>query len=254
MTAACILMTRIGNDTKHHIRSINKKINKNKIPRPVNDLLMLGKKEWNDRHHFQLLNNILHIQKNLPKFFNSTISQWKRVWQGFNATQSITALTLTVSIEGLLIDLFIPQLEANNKDADFEKQKDLIIETLSKSEITPNHLETIISSVRRWGNIHANAALKILAEKGLITKAEVKAWIDLRNSSAHPKYSEMTAKREAKERDRLMLCLTLYYRLNLNIYGYTGAHINYEPSRIDDVMLPIINIFDIQYDAYESIK
>lgn len=250
MIAACTLMTRIGKDTNYHIRSINKKINRTQIPKPINDMLMLGNNEWNDHHHFRLFNNILHLQNSLPNFFNSTVSQWKRVWQGFNATQSITALALTVSIEGLLIDLFIPQLETNNKDAEFEKQKALIIETLRKSEISSAHLETIISSVKRWGNVHANAALKILAETGLITKAEVKAWIDLRNASAHPKYAEMTAKREARERDRLMHCLTLYYRLNLNIYGYTGAHINYEPSQIIDVMLPQISIFDIKYDPY----
>lgn len=250
MIAACTLMTRIENNTKYHIRSINKKINRTKIPQPINAMLMLSNNERNDHHHFRLFNNILHLQNSHPNFFNSTVSQWKRVWQGFNATQSITALALTVSIEGLLIDLFIPQLEANNKDFEFEKQKNSIIETLSKSEISPAHLETIISSVKRWGNVHANAALKILAETGLITKAEVKAWIDLRNSSAHPKYSELTAKREAKERDRLMHCLTLYYRLNLNIYGYTGAHINYEPSQIIDITLPQVSIFDIKYDHY----
>lgn len=254
MLTACVLTTRTGDDIKHHIRSINKKINKTKIPRPVNDLLMLSQDEWNDSHHFQLLPNILTIQKKLPRFFNSTVSQWKRVWQGFNATQSITALTLTVSIEGLLIDLFIPKLEADRADSNFENQKDEIIKTLKKTEINSTHLETIITNVTRWGNIHANAALKILAEKGLITKAEVKAWIDLRNSSAHPKFAEMTAKREAKERGRLMRCLSLYYKLNLNIYGYTGAYTFYEPHEVMDVMMPIVEIFNVEFDPANNCK
>jgi hypothetical protein len=249
MPSAYVLTTRAGDDMKHHIRSINKKINKTKIPRPINDMLMLSQDEWNDPHHFQLLPNILAIQKKLPRFFNSTVSQWKRVWQGFNATQSITALTLTVSIEGLLIDLFIPELEAERADASFENQKNEIIKILSKTEINSIHLETIITHVMRWGNIHANAALKILAEKGLITKGEVKAWVDLRNSSAHPKFAEMTAKREAKERGRLMRCLTLYYKLNLNIYGYTGAYTLYEPSEVMDVMMPIVEIFNVGFDS-----
>lgn len=248
MPSAYVLTTRVGDDTKHHIRSINKKINKTKIPKPINDLLMLSLDEWNDSHHFKLLPNILTIQKKSPRFFNSTVSQWKRVWQGFNATQSITALTLTVSIEGLLIDLFIPELEAERADANFENQKKEIIKILGKTEINSIHLETIITHVMRWGNIHANAALKILAEKGLITKGEVKAWVDLRNSSAHPKLSEMTAKREAKERARLMRCLTLYYKLNLNIYGYTGAYTLYEPNGVMDVMMPIVEIFNMGFE------
>ncbi|WP_156356827.1 hypothetical protein [Pseudomonas sp. FH4] len=254
MPSAYVLTTRAGDDMKHHIRSINKKINQTRIPRPINHMLMLSLDEWNDPHHFKLLQNILVIQKKLPRFFNSTVSQWKRVWQGFNATQSITALTLTVSIEGLLIDLFIPELEAERADADFENQKNEIIKTLKKTEINSIHLETIITHVMRWGNIHANAALKILAEKGLITKNEVKAWVDLRNSSAHPKFAEMTAKREAKERGRLMRCLTLFYKLNLNIYGYTGAYTLYEPNEVMDVMMPAVEIFNVAFEPSNKVE
>lgn len=145
-------------------------------------------------------------------------------------------------------------MEADRADSNFENQKDEIIKTLKKTEINSTHLEAIITNVTRWGNIHANAALKILAEKGLITKAEVKAWIDLRNSSAHPKFAEMTAKREAKERGRLMRCLSLYYKLNLNIYGYTGAYTFYEPHEVMDVMMPIVEIFNVEFDPANNCK
>lgn len=254
MLAACVLTTRTGHDMTHHIRSINKKINKTTIPQPIDDLLMLADNKWNDPYHFQLLHNIIRIQKESPKLFNSTVSQWKRVWQGFNAQQSITALTLTVSIEGLLIDLFIPKLEEDGVDPIFEKQKDDIITLLKETKINPQHLKSIVASVQRWGNIHANAALKILAEKGLITKEEVQSWKDLRNSSAHPKYSEITVERELKERTRLMRCLTLFYRLNLNIYGYAGAHILYEPNETISTMFPIVDIFDVHRMEPDSPK
>lgn len=246
MFTACVLTTRTGREMVHHIRSINKKINKTIIPQPVDDLLMLSKTEWNDPFHFQLLPNIIQVQKEFPTFFDSSVSQWKRVWQGFNAQQSITALTLTVSIEGLLIDLFIPKLQETGADPIFEKKKEEIIASLKKTEIDTDHLETIISSVKRWGNIHANAALKALNTKGLITANEVQSWKDLRNSSAHPKYSEITLERELKERARLMRCLTLFYRLNLNIYGYTGAHVVYEPSETISSMFPAVKIFDFK--------
>lgn len=247
MPTAYALTTRTGTDVRNHIRSINKRINKTAIPQPIDDMLMLTENQWNDQYHFQLLPNILYIQEKFPKFFNSTISQWKRVWQGFNAQQSITALTLTVSIEGLLIDLFIPKLEKDKSNAEFEKEKQDLVDLLSKIEIKPSQLETLTNSINRWGNIHANAALKILEEKALITKDEVKAWTDLRNSSAHPKYSEQTIKREIKERDRLRRCLTLYYRLNLNIYGYCGAHILYEPNETMSVMFPVVDILNLDW-------
>lgn len=245
MPNAYVMTTRTGNDVHHHIRSINKKINKTTIPQPIDELLMLGDGEWNNPYHYELLNNILHVQDKFPEFFASTVSQWKRVWQGFNAQQSITALTLTVSIEGLLIDLFIPQLEKDGKDPEFEQQKKEIITLLGAAEIKPQHLETIVKSVQRWGNIHANSALTLLAEKGLITKKEVQAWKDLRNSSAHPKLSEMTIEREIKERTRLTLCLNLYYKLNLNIYGYAGGHIVYNPNETMSTMFPSVDIFDM---------
>lgn len=245
MPNAYVMTTRTGDDVYHHIRSINKKINKTTIPHPIDELLMLGDSKWNNPYHYELLNNILYVQGKFPEFFDSTVSQWKRVWQGFNAQQSITALTLTVSIEGLLIDLFIPQLEKDGKDPIFEQQKDEIIALLGGTEIKPEHLETIVKSVQRWGNIHANAALTILAEKGLITKQEVQAWKDLRNSSTHPKFSEMTIEREIKERTRLTRCLNLYYKLNLNIYGYAGGHIVYDPNETISTMFPSINIFDL---------
>jgi hypothetical protein len=185
MPNAYVMTARSGEDIIHHIRSINKKINKTSIPHPIEEHLLLEENKSNAPYHYQLLNNILYIQKEFPAFFNSTTSQWKRVWQGFNAQQSITALALTVSIEGLLIDLFIPKINQDKKDEDFEKQKKELIALLKESNINPEHLNVLVKSVERWGNIHENAALKVLAEKNLLTKDEVQAWKDLRNSSAH---------------------------------------------------------------------
>ncbi|MFW9103194.1 hypothetical protein ACOI8A_24055 [Pseudomonas sp. P4795] len=245
MPTAYVMTTRTGSDVFHHIRSINKKINKTIMPHPIDELLMLGDGKWNNSCHFELLNNILYVQDKFPQFFDSTVSQWKRVWQGFNAQQSITALALTVSIEGLLIDLFIPKLERDEDSPEFEQQKERIIKLLAETEINPLHLETIVKSVQRWGNIHANAALTILAKKGLITKQEVQAWKDLRNSSTHPKFSEMTIEREIKERTRLTRCLNLYYKLNLNIYAYTGGYIVYDSNETMSTMFPQVSIFDL---------
>jgi hypothetical protein len=40
----------------------------------------------------------------------------------------------------------------------------------------------------------------------------------------------MTLERQIKENKRLALCINLYYKLNLNIYGYAGAHTLYDAS------------------------
>lgn len=253
MPNAYVLTTRTGEDVSHHIRSINKKINMTVIPHPIGERLMLGEDVWNDPYHHELLINILFVQDKFPVFFNSTVTQWKRVWQGYNAELSITSLALTVSIEGLLIDLFIPKLEEERRNEEFEKKKEEIIEMLGQLELLPQHLESIVKSVQGWGNIHANAALTILAEKGLITKKEVKAWKDLRHSSAHPRFSEATVEREMKERKRLLQCLNLYYKLNLNIYGYEGGHVVYGLDDTMSTMFPSVDIFDL-YEAKASLS
>ncbi|MFP3922815.1 hypothetical protein [Pseudomonas sp. W5-36] len=254
MPNAFLMTCRNSSNVRHHIRSINKRINLSTMPYPIEEHLALSAEEWNHKYHYELLRNIIHVQNKNPLFYESTVSQWKRTWQGFTAQQSLAALALTVSIEGLLIDLFIPQLKKDIESADFEKTKREIIEKLTTLKIDEKHVETLVDGVNRWGNIHASAALKILADKGLITKQEVQAWKDLRNGSTHPKFSDATPERESKELKRLTHCLNLYYKLNLNIYAYKGGHVIYDRDNTMSVIFPSIRIFDPLDDHSASLS
>lgn len=66
---------------------------------------------------------MLSINNAKPLYFDSSYSQWMRVWHAFNSANNITILTLGVAIEGLLNDIFIPALKRIAADDEFEQAK-----------------------------------------------------------------------------------------------------------------------------------
>lgn len=179
-----------------------------------------------DESHYQLLRLIVKLKFDRPKYFESIYAQWKRVWFGYHASREIKNLTLGVAVEGLLNDIYIPKFQ-EVVDIEFEAKKKEIIEKLAKLEIDAAHLEVISKSVSGWGNIHAGAALKILEQKGIVSKEEIKAHSKIRNSSAHPKSVEDTVPRLIREHKHVGMCFNLLYGLMLNVLNYEGGQFSY---------------------------
>lgn len=173
--------------------------------------------------HYEILREMMLVKKSRPLYFESSYSQWVRVWHAFNSENSIAILTLGVAIEGLLNDIFIPALKRLAVDEALEEAKKKLIAELEKLEASDAHKESLVKHVDRWGNIHAGKALSMLVEKGLVQEVERVAWGDLRHSAAHPKFKENTEARQEKEHNRISICLTLFYRLVLNVYSYNGG-------------------------------
>lgn len=173
--------------------------------------------------HYEILRAMLKIKNCNQLYFDSSYSQWLRVWHAFNSVNNIAILTLGVAIEGLLNDIFIPALKLISLDENFEKEKTNLIATLQMIGASEDHKKALIKHVERWGNIHAGKALSMLAKKGLVQEAERVAWGELRHSAAHPKFKENTEARQEKEHKRISMCLTLFYRLILNVFSYEGA-------------------------------
>ena len=216
--------------TKTTIYSIDSKKIKKRIPAPICDFVLDQDKQEMDHLHFELFGHICNILDNNPSYFESIYSQWKRIWNSFLSPEiSVTMLTTSVAIEGVLNDIFIPVVANLLKDEELEEEKKrilLIIESVD--DLSKDHSESIKNFVSKWGNIHPKKLLDYLVSIEVIEKRHVKNWTDLRNSSAHPKLMVDNEGRRRKDIGRLIVCLGLFYRLALNVFSYKGAQYAYE--------------------------
>lgn len=208
-----------GGDGAMYFKSIRKNLHGKTIPAPITEATY---GEGFPSSHFAILTSMLVVKRENPLRFNSAYSQWQRIWHAFQSENNIAILTLSVAVEGLLNDVFIPALKHNSVDQELVAAKAALIEQLLRLDGRDDHRNTLISSVERWGNIHAAKALSMLVDMGLVMKEEKRAWSDLRNSSAHPTYKENSEAGELRVRERISTSLTLFYRLLLNIFSYTG--------------------------------
>lgn len=213
------LIKRVSSETTLYLKSIRHGLKGKTIPAPITDATY---GEGFPDSHYAILASILRVKRNNSMRFNSAFSQWQRVWHSFQSENDIATLSLGIAVEGLLNDVFIPELKSASINQELENAKIGLIEKLSALHARDDHKQTLISGVKRWGNIHPAKALTILMEKGLVLQIEKKAWGELRNSAAHPVFKVNNEASELKERERISNTLTLFYRLVLNIFEYDG--------------------------------
>lgn len=231
--------TREGADAKERICRVDRKKSKSSIPSPVRDYVFNQDKKSMDDCHFDIFNNICDVLVEKPLLFESVYSQWKRVWHSFLSPEfSVHMLTVSVAIEGLLNDVFIPVLARSLRDEEFEQEKARIAALIGNIEgVSGEHIDSIKRYVEKWGNIHPKKALEHLVEKRVLEKHHIKNWVDLRNSSAHPKLTVPSEGRKRKNIGRTIVCLGLFYRLSLNIFSFKGAQYAYEKPRDDKLVI-----------------
>jgi hypothetical protein len=226
----------VGKESHTIIKSIdNQKSNQTLLNLIPSNLAVDGKA--NGEHSYQLLKNIAILNKLEPKRFLSLYSQWERVWYGFTSVNEISELVLTVAIEGLLNDIFIPVFKKTRIDEQLTEEIKVINENISKLPISPEHISRLSGSVSYWKNITAKKALDILEEENVITSEDKKVWEKLRNRCAHPTIKVSNSAEEQKRRDAVLSCLDLLNKLVLNIIGYSGAVnlINPKVNKVDPV-------------------
>ncbi|WP_413402622.1 hypothetical protein ACLKMI_07360 [Pseudoalteromonas sp. KJ71-7] len=221
------------NDSKSKvtvINSIDKKKSYDSIPAPISDLVLDQNSKRLDQDHFDLFYKIYEIIESNPRAFESIYSQWKRVWHSFLSSEfSVTMLTISVAVEGVLNDIFIPAIVDDLKDQELEEEKkriSLLVDGLA--DISAEHIESIRKFIARWGNVHPKKVLDHLESVKVIEKRQIKNWVDLRNSSAHPKLMKQDEGRRRKDINRTIICLGLFYRLVLNVFAYKGAQYAFE--------------------------
>lgn len=212
------------------INSIDKKKIKDSIPGPISDMVHDQDNKRLDQDHFDMFYKIYETLEGNPRVFESVYSQWKRVWHSFMSPEfSVPMLTISVAVEGVLNDIFIPAIADNLRDKEFEEEKErisLLVDELD--DVSGEHIESIKKFIGKWGNIHPKKALDYLEKVKVIEKRQIKNWSDLRNSSAHPKLMKQDEGRKRKDINRTIICLGLFYRLSLNVFAYKGAQFAFE--------------------------
>jgi hypothetical protein len=223
---AYALSKRSGKILTHYIRSIRNSVKSQSIPHPIPENIVIeGVRDL--KSHYELFFNIWYVLNNHNVYFESTYSQWQRVFAAFNTESALSNLTISTSVEGVLIDIFMPKLVEEARDEQYEKEKLAILAKLQVLDIDPSKRNTIIKHVTGWGNLYAAKALGLLVEKKLISTAEKKAWEKLRHAAAHPKFTPNTIERRVKEHHRVASCINLFNKLLLNVYSYSGAQFEF---------------------------
>lgn len=169
------ILKRIGKDKQEIISSIANVQKHQNSSSPMSS--GVGDEKYRDSaYHYRFLENIIKLYKDNPKQFDSIYSQWERVWHSFQSKNSIMILTLSVAIEGVLNDIYIPAIKAKKDNSKLETEIQEIKKKIETLKLTNDQRNRIMGSVSYWKNITATKALDYLIEQGVITSADKKLW------------------------------------------------------------------------------
>lgn len=197
------------------------------------------------QYHYDLFLNILGLYRSQRGRFDSIYSQWERVWYAFQSQNSILFLTLSVGIEGLLNDIYIPRIKAKKDNSIQKTHTRKIIREIKKLELTQEQKERLCNSVGHWGNVTALNALDYLIGQNVITKEDKECWKELRNESAHPRAKDDTLISEIEDREKVLSCLNTFHKLILNTLSYSGPVAFFRGNKDPDVIeITFQNVLD----------
>lgn len=205
------------------IKSINNQNTHKRSSNPIPAKIVLsGEKKAESKHSYEFFRKIYEIHQVKRNYFNSIYGQWIQVWHGFQTKNSIAELVLSVAIEGMLNDIYIPVFKRNRIDPLLVSDIDKIKSIIKYMDISGNHKQRLIGSVSYWKNITVSKALDILTDEGVIGENDKKIWSELRNEAAHPQVKNIDILQQQIKRDKMLQCLNLFHKLVLNVVEYTG--------------------------------
>ena len=167
------MVSTINGKEKDTIHSISNKQKGQTSSSPMVDNAA-GEKYKDSTYHYALLENMQVLQKHKPMHFDSIYSQWERVWHSFQSKNSIMILTLSVAIEGLLNDIYIPAITLKSSDTKLEAQINNIKKQIKSLELTNDQCSQLIGNVTYWKKVTAAKALVYLVEHGVVTTEDKK--------------------------------------------------------------------------------
>ncbi len=215
-----VIFTNIGSKNHQCILSINNQLTHRRSTNPIPSNVRYSNKS--QAYSSDLFQKIIILHHENIDFFNCIYSQWERTWHGFNSTNNISELVLSIAIEGILNDIYIPTFKVTKIDLELESAISKIKEQLNDLDIENEYLTRLKSSVSYWKNITATKSLNILIHEDILDENDTKIWNKIRNASAHPKIKELNTSEEQQKREKVLVCLNIFHKLVLNVIGYTG--------------------------------
>lgn len=211
----------IDDEEQQIISSVVNKQKRQHSSSPMADNIF-SEKYSNFNYHYNLLKNIISLYDKNLRNFESIYSQWERVWHSFQSRNSIMVLTLSVAVEGLLNDIYIPAIKTKKNDIELDKQITEVKKQIKSLDLTKEQRDRILGSISYWKNITAPKALDYLIDRRIITIDDKKLWQKLRNESAHPKVKESNLSKDRLEHEKVLSCLNLFHKLILNTLAFSG--------------------------------
>jgi len=210
-----------GDEVITKIKSINNQKSHKRSSNPIpSNVITNGK--FSGEYSYSLLKKIIFLKQNNSQWFTSIYSQWVRVWHGYDSIDDISELVLSVAVEGILNDVYIPILKKTRADKNLSNDIKSIKEMIDALEIDIDYKNRMKSDISYLKKISPSKALDILIDEGVINADDKKIWNEVRNSSAHPSTKELNTSEEKEKRDKGLRCLTLFHKLVLNTIEYSG--------------------------------
>ncbi|HGM5860425.1 hypothetical protein I5R11_17635 [Serratia marcescens] len=151
-------------------------------------------------------------------FFN----YWWKIYKSWAGSIENSALSLTVSIEGVLNEYFKSYMVTEEDFIDEAKKTKIIIEDLLIDERIKSRL---VQNLNGAGRGTPKNALYKLVTKGVISKDLADCWVKLRSKSAHA--VEINGNAREQYIYDYMKCLELFYKLLFEVVGYKGKYISF---------------------------
>lgn len=217
-----------GCNELYQIFSYNKNFPNKSLPVPI---------KYQSIVNFKDFEKALICLMGCKKSFDVIYGYWHKSHRAFQGDIENGALSLTVSIEGL-INYFYKKYGL--PDSDQKKFFDECLDIVNALPSDRKLIEKLISSINYANKFSVNKAIFELIELGVLSKKQAKDWKDLRNKSAHADPLNPDRKSLQKQINRYYSSLSVFYKLILSEVGYTGFAIDYSsPGWPDQLVKPL---------------
>jgi hypothetical protein len=173
---------------------------------------------------------------------------WHRILRANEHDVENSALIVSVSIEGLIRELFHSDIDTDHEFVELCNEARQIVRPLDVSERIRGMLLNALGNANRF---RPKDVLQRLVEQGAINKLHISAWTDLRNSGAHGSIPDPGDASLQRHLDRYHRCLDLFYRLMFVAIGYRGLFRDrcgepwqtrtYPPTTNDTTLLQVVS-------------
>ncbi|WP_294901904.1 hypothetical protein [Tatumella sp. UBA2305] len=222
-----------GNKKSIKLISINNQNVNKKSSDPIPESFAKRGKLTTD-YSFNFLEKIITLKNEKPGTFDTLQTHWKRVWQSTQSSNDICKLVLSVAIEGLLNDVYIPEFKIkfiNQKTID---DIAIIKKMISKLETEAYYKDRLKNSISYLNEMTSSKALDVLINENILTTSDKTIWTKMRNSAAHPK-----GNMEKQNDDHLdiRVCFDLFHKIILNIIGYEGPVVCFGSNKKNEITI-----------------